>query len=75
MARIIPQSLSSWQGGLNPRKMRKWQFAGARNYAEFRAAGGKMPRIVIIIDEFHKLFETPDAVTPFLPYEIQERRL
>ncbi len=40
---------------------RKRQFAGARNYAEFRAAGGKMPRIVIIIDEFHKLFETSDA--------------
>ena len=40
---------------------RKRQFAGARNYAEFRAARGKMPRIVIIIDEFHKLFETSDA--------------
>lgn len=40
---------------------RKRQFAGARNYTEYRRGGGKMPRIVIVIDEFHKLFETADA--------------
>lgn len=40
---------------------RKRQFAGARNYAEYRHNGGKMPRIFIVIDEFHKLFETADA--------------
>ena len=40
---------------------RKKAFAGARSYAEFRRSGGRMPRIVIIIDEFHKLFETVDA--------------
>lgn len=40
---------------------RKRQFSGARNYAEFRRNGGKMPRIVIVIDEFHRLFETSDA--------------
>jgi len=40
---------------------RKKVFAGARSYAEFRRSGGKMPRIVVIIDEFHKLFETTDA--------------
>lgn len=40
---------------------RKRQFSGARNYAEYRRGGGKMPRIVIVIDEFHKLFETADV--------------
>lgn len=40
----------------------EWQrrrkvFGDASSYSEFRKRGGQMPRIVIIIDEFHKLFE------------------
>lgn len=38
---------------------RRNEFAGARSYGEYRRTGGKMPRIVIVVDEFHKLFETP----------------
>lgn len=45
-------------------KRRKKQFGGLSSYVEYRASGGKMPRIVVMIDEFHKMFEgtTVDAV-------------
>lgn len=46
-------------------RRRKRMFGGRSNYIEYRASGGKMPRIVVIVDEFHKMFEgsTADAVS------------
>lgn len=38
-------------------KRRKRAFGGLSGYVEYRAAGKKMPRIVVVIDEFHKMFE------------------
>lgn len=36
---------------------------GRANLTEYRqATGAKMPRIVVIIDEFHELFEEPDRI-------------
>lgn len=37
--------------------------AGRANLTEYReATGNKLPRIVVIIDEFHEIFEEPDRV-------------
>ena len=36
---------------------RKKFFGSARNYREFRQKGGKLPRVFVLVDEFHKLFE------------------
>ena len=36
---------------------RKKLFGSARNYREFRQKGGKLPRVFVLVDEFHKLFE------------------
>ena len=46
-------------------RRRKKTFGGCSNYIEYRNSGKKMPRIVVIVDEFHKMFEgsTADAVS------------
>lgn len=36
---------------------RKKLFGSARNYREFRQKGGRLPRVFVLVDEFHKLFE------------------
>lgn len=37
--------------------------AGLSNLTEYRAAtGAQLPRIIVVIDEFHELFEEPDAL-------------
>lgn len=41
----------------------KVQGSGLSNITEYRAATGKnLPRIVVIVDEFHELFEEADAI-------------
>lgn len=40
---------------------RKKIFGSARSYREFRQKGGKLPRVFVLVDEFHKLFEGTEA--------------
>lgn len=40
---------------------RKKLFGAARSYREFRQKGGKLPRVFVLVDEFHKLFEGHEA--------------
>ena len=41
----------------------KAQGEGLSNLTEYRAAtSAKLPRIIVVIDEFHELFEEPDAI-------------
>ncbi len=39
------------------RQSRKRQYGGLGNYVDYRKSGKKLPRIVVVIDEFHKMFE------------------
>jgi hypothetical protein len=41
---------------------RKRAFGKARSYREFRRNGGSLPRVFVLIDEFHKLFEGDERV-------------
>ena len=41
---------------------RKRAFGRARSYREFRRNGGSLPRVFVLIDEFHKLFEGDERV-------------
>ena len=45
----------------NEAMRRKRLFGQARSYREFRQKGGRLPRILVLVDEFHKLFEGPEG--------------
>ena len=57
-------------------RRRKKLYHGLSKYEDYRNSGKRLPRMVVIIDEFHKIFEGPngDAITDALTNILKQGR-
>ena len=58
--RTFSLAVLTWLAGVVEQRGRQMREAGASNIAQYRRSGGSMPRLLVVIDEFQRLFEGTD---------------